>query len=264
MSSDNFDELVIPGTFNVRDIGSRWNSSPILPKKLLRTALLSHLTSDGQAKVEQLGVDVVIDLRSIEEINRDGVDKLPSSIDHVWLPINTTSDDDVTPDVAKVLDKVKQTEDSRIKQIHIMKTFYKKFVTVPSLRYIYGEVLDILANYNYPLFHCTAGKDRTGWVSVLCHHIAGSSKKTIIEDYLLSNKTAKLLWKNMPLQSRGDYKEQKPALGVDMAYLQSSFDEIDRLYGNIDNYIDDLGVSSGVISKLASRITTENIDIGKE
>ncbi|MDR3152505.1 MAG: tyrosine-protein phosphatase [Bifidobacteriaceae bacterium] len=257
MSVDYVDEIAIPGTFNVRDIGAYCDFSPILPHKLLRTALLSGLTTVGKDKILQLGVDAVIDLRSKDEIDRDGVDKLPNGVDHILLPIDTAIDENISADVAKVLDEAKKTDNPIEKQIFIMRAFYKKFVSVKRIRLIFGEVLEVLANYKYPLFHCTAGKDRTGWTAVLCHHIAGTNYDTIVDDYLLSNKFAKNLWKTISFHNKGDFEQQKPALGVDISYLRSALDEVDTIYGNMDNYIANLGVSSLTIKQLQKRITQD-------
>ncbi|MDR3116660.1 MAG: tyrosine-protein phosphatase [Bifidobacteriaceae bacterium] len=257
MSIDYLDEVAIPGTFNVRDIGAYYKASPILPHKLLRTALLSHLTNDGKDKILELGVDVVVDLRSAEEIDRDGADRLPKGIERVFLPIDTAVEENISADVSKILDEAKKTNNPIEKQIFIMRAFYKKFVSVKRIRLIFGEVLEVLANYKYPLFHCTAGKDRTGWTAVLCHNIAGTSQDTIIDDYLLSNKSAKDLWKTIPFHNRDSFEEQKPALGVDITYLQSALEEVSVIYGSIDNYIGDLGISSSTIEQLKKRITQE-------
>ncbi|MDR2748744.1 MAG: tyrosine-protein phosphatase [Bifidobacteriaceae bacterium] len=251
------DEITIPGTFNVRDIGYACPSSPILPKKLLRSALLSRVENQGIDKLLELGVDAVIDLRSDEEIERDGADNLPSSIDHILLPIDTSENEGVTPDVAKVLEEAYKTDDPIEKQIFIMRAFYKKFVSLKRVRYIFGEALEVLANYNYPLFHCTAGKDRTGWLAALCHFIAGTDEKTIFSEYLLSNLTAKQLWQTIDVHSTGSFEEQRPALEVDISYIQSALDEVEKVYGNITDYIQDMSISDDTIELLRKRITVD-------
>jgi protein tyrosine/serine phosphatase len=64
---------------------------------------------------------------------------------------------------------------------------YRGFVTAWVQRTAFHTVLFDLANSSDPvLYHCSAGKDRTGWTSVILQSIAGVSSATIMQDYLAS------------------------------------------------------------------------------
>ena len=55
----------------------------------------------------------------------------------------------------------------------------------PVQRAAFGTVLLTLAHDSGPdLYHCAAGKDRTGWTSAILESIAGVSSATIMKDYL--------------------------------------------------------------------------------
>ena len=59
---------------------------------------------------------------------------------------------------------------------------------------VYSKFLDLLLNTPGGfLFHCSAGKDRTGIGGALILYALGVEKKVILEDYLLSNKSVELL-----------------------------------------------------------------------
>ncbi|MDR2663372.1 MAG: tyrosine-protein phosphatase [Treponema sp.] len=98
----------------------------------------------------------------------------------------------------------------------------------------YREFFAILSDpANAPLlFHCSAGKDRTGLAAALVLHALGVSRETIIADYLLSAEC---------LRSRYlPYAEAKPSMVPYMTvreeYLLTAFREIDN-YGGLDRYL---------------------------
>ena len=65
---------------------------------------------------------------------------------------------------------------------------YSAFVTNPVERAAFGTVLLALAHGDpAELYHCSAGKDRTGWTSALLQSIAGVPLPTIMKDYLATN-----------------------------------------------------------------------------
>lgn len=99
------------------------------------------------------------------------------------------------------------------------------------------------------LFHCTAGKDRTGFASLLLLSALGVSADDILADYLASNEhnrrfIAGVLSQIVPLGVREDV--MMPLLEVRPAYLEASLHAIRSEYGNVDRYLcDGLGVDAG-------------------
>ena len=72
--------------------------------------------------------------------------------------------------------------------INYMEGLYQGFVADPVQRAAFRSVLLTLANDPGPdLYHCSAGKDRTGWTSAILESIAGVSQATIMQDYLATN-----------------------------------------------------------------------------
>ena len=83
------------------------------------------------------------------------------------------------------------------------------------------------------MFHCTAGKDRTGFASALILTLFGVENTTIIDDYLLSNKTYK------PTQKvEGEVKKIgiKELLKVDRSWLNAGMKEFSERVGNIKDF----------------------------
>ena len=83
------------------------------------------------------------------------------------------------------------------------------------------------------MFHCTAGKDRTGFASALILTLFGVEHTTIIDDYLLSNKTYK------PTQKVEGEVEKigiKELLKVDESWLNAGMNAFSERVGNIRDF----------------------------
>lgn len=110
------------------------------------------------------------------------------------------------------------------------------FVTNDAATIQYQKMFEHLQNPegNVPLlYHCTAGKDRTGMASALILYALGADDKTVMDDYLLSNKYIEAKFES--------YIEQYPNLlglfSVKQEYLQAGLDAINKNYGNVENFL---------------------------
>ena len=112
------------------------------------------------------------------------------------------------------------------------------------------------------VYHCSAGKDRTGVATALVLSALGVPRETILADYELSNRYFNGLASAAGAESRKDDPQMaafaklppevlKVFMGVDARYLQAVFDEIDAKYGSVDAYLDkELGVDAADIARL--------------
>ncbi|MBF6329763.1 tyrosine-protein phosphatase [Nocardia transvalensis] len=105
---------------------------------------------------------------------------------------------------------------------------YRAFITAPGANQGFANVLhDIIDTDNGSvLFHCTAGKDRTGWMAAVLLTILGVDRQTVTYDYLLSNY----------------YRNAAPGDGLNgvlPAALDAAFDQVNQTYGSFDNYVHD-------------------------
>jgi protein-tyrosine phosphatase len=105
----------------------------------------------------------------------------------------------------------------------------------------FEEFFRILQASKGPLvFHCTAGKDRTGFATALFYEAMGVHRDIIVEDYLASGQYLR------PLQhSAQQFAKEKgidpaaiePLLIVRPEYLEAAFDLIDKKYGGVEAYL---------------------------
>ncbi|HEY2707492.1 MAG TPA: tyrosine-protein phosphatase [Caulobacteraceae bacterium] len=113
------------------------------------------------------------------------------------------------------------------------------------------------------LIHCAAGKDRTGVLAALTHHLAGVHADDIAEDYMLTNNPERMAAR-APMIAEVIAKETgrtpteaaiHAAIGVEAEYLVEAFRVIEAEHGSTDAYLERvLGVDAGLRAKLEERL----------
>jgi protein-tyrosine phosphatase len=113
------------------------------------------------------------------------------------------------------------------------------------------------------LIHCAAGKDRTGILAALTHHLAGVHADDIVEDYLLTNDEARFERRGpMVLEHIAETTGRKPdpdiarvVMGVEAAYLAEAFEAVKQAHGSIDDYLEAaLGVDAALRARLEEKL----------
>ncbi|KAI0941349.1 hypothetical protein AcV7_002949 [Taiwanofungus camphoratus] len=176
--------VTISGVHNVRDLG--WYSSTTYPglmtkpRFLFRSSEVSSITEEGKAQLTGLGISKVFDLRSDTEIER----------------YETPSPDIQGVEVVRV--PVFKTEDYSPEMMAKRYELYASGKTEAFME-LYSQILDnggsafgaILRHVRDrptegSIFHCTAGKDRTGVLAAILLKLAGVNDDQIAEDYALT------------------------------------------------------------------------------
>lgn len=241
-------QLEIKKVTNFRTIGNIKNVDGRILKegKFYRSAHLHKLKKRSFKTFENLGIKEIIDLRNSKEISQRP-DVIPQNVD--LKNYSAFEDEGDQLDQAKKLvlkGKVKGTDaDQR------MLDFYKTYATENPeiIKKIIHEILD---SEDPVLYHCTAGKDRTGIITALILTILKFDTDTINNDYLLSNNyRQKMVQKRLHLANDLHFIYPKMDLNVieklswvEKDYLKAAFLEINKKYGSIDIYIhQNLGIS---------------------
>ncbi len=211
--------------------------------------------------LRQLGIGVDIDFRTPTEIAGEGADKLPGGVLDINDPINTgggsvSSIAQLTPAQFAALFGNGQAQAD-------MTTVYEQFVTSAADRQEFAAALRTIATSDTPvLFHCSAGKDRTGWLSAVLLTTLGVSKHQVYQDYLLSN--TELAASNQAtiaeLDALGyDGSLLTPLLTVQSTFLATSFNLVKKDYGSMYGYLTQgLGLSPATIRELQVRLLAPN------
>lgn len=241
-------QLEIKKVTNFRTIGNIKNIDGRILKegKFYRSAHLHKLKKKSFKTFENLGIKEIIDLRNSKEISQKP-NLILQNVDYKNYSAFEDEGDQLNQAKKLVLQgKVKGSDaDQR------MLDFYKIYATENPgiIKKIIHEILD---SENPVLYHCTAGKDRTGIITALILTILKFDRETIDNDYLLSNNYRKqLVQKRLHLANNLHFLYPKMDLNVieklswvEKDYLKAAFLEINKKYGSIDIYIhQNLGIS---------------------
>lgn len=110
------------------------------------------------------------------------------------------------------------------------------------------------------LFHCSTGKDRTGWAAAATLMLLGADDATVMDDYLQTN--VDLLPMIEPMLARAaavgiDPEILRPVLTVRESFLGTAIDTMREHYGSVDDYfVTGLGLTPGQIDSLRARLIT--------
>ncbi|HEY1706920.1 MAG TPA: tyrosine-protein phosphatase [Rhizomicrobium sp.] len=215
---------------NFRDVGGyrtkdgRWVRMGLA----YRSNALNQLTDADLARASALGIKIVCDLRMDDE-RRSGPDPV---LGHATeISDNVMADRQVAAgrgSVSPARSAVKRMQDA-----------YRDFVSLPSAQRGYHDLFERLSNSeNLPtVFHCTAGKDRTGWAQAVLLTILGVPRDVILEDYVLTDHYLEPQIASVENTLRSVAATAKVIMRADPSYLRAAFQEVDRRFGSFDNYL---------------------------
>ncbi|WP_455886145.1 tyrosine-protein phosphatase [Pseudomonas rustica] len=205
-------------------------------------------TAADLATLNGLGISDVYDLRTASEI-ASTPDTLPHGASYTNIDIigSTTSGANITNI------SFSSAEQARA----MMQETNRAFVNDAGMRGQFTVLFNELAAADgAALFHCTAGKDRTGWTAAVLLSIAGVDDATIMSNYLATNDyTAARVAATLAAMPASMAAIYAPLLGVEASYLQAGLDEVSAEYGSMDNYLKQgLGLSQETIYVLRGKM----------
>jgi len=182
---------------NLRDLGGIGNG--IVPKHLfLRSGKLSILTAkECTGLCNQYNIKCVIDLRTPVE-SAEYPDPLPEGVVYLQIPLLKDAAVGIThetgSDPMTIIKNLRKNPEKLKEMIPDFKALYKEVVTDEYSRSQLDKAVEVLRDNAGKgigtLFHCTAGKDRTGIVSMALLKSYGVSDEEIIKDYMRTNRNA--------------------------------------------------------------------------
>ncbi|RQR47491.1 protein-tyrosine-phosphatase [Burkholderia sp. Bp9140] len=207
-------------------------ASGALTKKgvIYRSSALA-LSAADLATVDTLGITQVCDLRTTSEIHAQPDVPLAGAI---WENLNVLGVANLGP-----------LPTSGTTAAAFMQSMYRAFVTSDTARTSYHTLFaGFAASGGNLVFHCTAGKDRTGWATAVLHTVLGVPRQTILADYLLTNvySASEIAAYVAQAQKSGgqDAADMMAALqSAQAAYLQAAFDQVVMSYGSMASYLVD-------------------------
>lgn len=217
---------VLAGASNFRDLAERVHPRVPLRRGLVfRSDHLGALTAEDIQALRVLGLRRVIDFRGAQE-RQTAACALPDARVHALT---------IEPTIVQVLSDLLAAghRPTAAEVTRHMQDTYRGFVRKASHRY--AEFFHHLLDSAEPtVFHCTAGKDRTGLAAALMLHALGATREQILDDYLLTNQRLR------PPTGGGfalDPAVGRVLMGVQEDFLQAAFDVIEADHGSLDGYL---------------------------
>ena len=212
---------------------------------IYRSGDISKLSAADLAELQRLGIRTIYDLRTDAEVAA-APDKVPAGAtdtqENILGAAGTSGFTPTTP--AAATEEMIQAEVT--------------MVDSSSAQTGYHNVLEGIADRKdlAVVYHCTAGKDRTGWASAVLLTALGVPEATVESDYLASNTYNAAYNASVLSQLPASYQAvYAPLLAVTPAYLASGFNEVTAQYGTFDNYLSKgLGISSKTLHELRSEL----------
>ena len=179
--------LAFEGIDNFRDFGGYAAGARRLKAGLLyRSGHPARATDADLARLAELGLAVIVDLRRANERERE-----PAR----WsgFPARIIENDLGQESLEEWSDFIARSDLSEASFRNYMLDYYRKAPFQSRHIDLYARYFQALAETSGPvLVHCAAGKDRTGILCALTHHLAGVSEADIFEDFLATNEPERL------------------------------------------------------------------------
>jgi protein-tyrosine phosphatase len=251
--------LSLPGVKNFRDMGGYKGADgrTLAWDRLYRSGHLSDFSGKADAHPWPFAVATVIDFRSDAEKKRN-----PVRFAEGWVP-----DYHANPiggnAAAWVQELYERLSTSPFPAQELRDQFILAFETIPvanadGLKRFF-EVLAASPEGRPVLFHCTAGKDRTGIAGALLMKVLGVRDDDIMADFLMTNDAVDLTASSTLIAEKMSKRAGRtirpgdvlPLVGVEAAFLQAAYASIEREFGSLDQYlVKGLGIDTARQDKL--------------
>jgi protein-tyrosine phosphatase len=243
----------IPSLPNLRDIGGYVSATGgrVRTGELYRSTELNHLHGEDLEEFAKLGISAVFDMRTAAEREAEP-DVVPQGTEQVVCDVLKDSQSAAPAQLLKVLSDPPLAEQmlGGGKAVQMFERGYREIVSLPSALNAYREFFTAIAQDGHrpALFHCTTGKDRTGWAAAAMLLLLGVSEDDVLYDYELTNRDLLPAMKPVFEHFRaagGNPRLLEPVLGVDPDYLRTALDEMKQKYSSIEGYFGDgLGIDA--------------------
>lgn len=230
----------VQGALNVRTFGDlRGKYGPIPAASFVRAADLTRLSAADRDLLAARGVALALDLRTAEEV-ANAPDALASDGRFRYTRISLLG--------TEKLDLTRLPDDLGTMYVGSLGANQPQF----------RQVFETIAAQpdGGVLFHCTAGKDRTGMVAALLLSLAGVPRSDIVHDYAISAHYLEPMMSQSPQMAAMARQNPKMAAlaGSPSAAIEAFLDALERRHGGAEAYLREIGVTAADIGRLKMRL----------
>jgi protein-tyrosine phosphatase len=239
--------IELEGCFNFRDLGNYTNTrgKQIRSGQVFRADGLQRLTdSDLDRLCGEIGLGGVIDLRSSDEVEADGRGGIEQRIAIHHVPLFERTEADAGKNWIKP------------EQLSHMGDLY--WLMLQAARRPIVEVVKLIAQADSPVvFHCAAGKDRTGVISSVLLSLLEVPQETIVADYAFSRRNIDAI--NERLGESDTYKKMMDAMppdayDADPAAMAHFLSKVIEEEGSVADWASNAGIDDGMLAQLQARL----------
>ncbi len=243
--------IALPGLHNLRDLGGYATAAggAIPWRRLLRADSPHRLDRAGAAGLEAEGLGTVVDLRTAAELSE--------------APNPFAARPTVTYAHLPVFDALAPATLAARGGQEPLAAFYRDMLDHrhEALR----EILIVIAGARpgAVLFHCTAGKDRTGLIAALLLGLADVAPEDILADYAMTEALIAPLVAEFLAAARargGDTVAYARLLRAPATTMEATLDHLGRRYGGVRGYLRHIGLPAGDIAALEDRLRAADPD----
>jgi len=227
--------LPLDGAVNARDLGGYVTNDNMITKfkTFIRSSRLTDLTEKDNAFLKKYGITDIIDLRGVTKIQAtfvsdDNIDK--EYFKFYYLPLSNIE--------METYSKIHENDDNF--------DFGEAYKYVLNNKGKIKQIFEILANSKGAvLFHCTAGKDRTGIIAALILGLCGIPDLDIIANYQVTN--TYISGSTFLNTYANNVQKSEPK------YMQTFISRLKEEYGSYENYLLSCDISKEDLKKIKTK-----------
>lgn len=246
--------VAVDGCFNFRDLGGypTRDGRTVAWRRLYRSDALHRATAEGEPALAALGLATVLDLRTPSEVERARWQP-PADWSGRWLNLPVLSE---LPDWSAYSQE--EFDSPGLAAQH-----YHELAHSPAGSEALRSALTALAEPGAlpAVFHCHAGKDRTGILAAVLLGLLGVEPETVVEDYALSAAATARWAATIPAMEMADrsvsWRSIPPSMrGADAATMRGFLDRLEGEHGSVAAFAESIGVTTGTVEALRSALLT--------
>ena len=267
-------EIALKGTFNTRDLGGMKTEDghTIKTCRLIRSDSLSETTEeDKRILTEEYDLRQILDLRTLNELSEQAPARI-EKVSWIHLPLlqggqpaviegGNHEENTNTKGTSSSSSEKDSSENASMASIFRDSIAQMNYDVPSAMKGMYSSVLSddystaairkffellLACEEGSTLWHCTAGKDRTGILSFLLLGSLGVSHDDILADYLISEKNLRPQTESIiaEIKKESDDADDSPLIqqarilnGVIPDYIETMYDSVSKLGGDIPGYM---------------------------
>jgi protein-tyrosine phosphatase len=245
-------ELAWDGVLNARDLGghSTADGGETRYGRVVRADSIRQLTDAGWRALLDYGIRTVIDLRGDHEMDEDPPAEVPVEVLHVpFMEANEREWEEILAEVEAARETAPDVETTTRDVYLIFLEHFKENVGA-------GVRAVARAPEGGVVVHCVGGKDRTGLLTAFLLHVAGVDDEQIAADYALSEE--RLRPRHDEWLAKAETEAERERLRqisrTPAASMRGVFEELERCYGSIEQFLREAGVSDEDLALARARL----------